>query len=142
MWVLVALEGHRENLQRYDGTEACCSANIFESASIMSVAAWRGKCQRGNFTGQKWLAFMITILPPRGSCSVEVLSLESRCVHAKGFLPSWWQPGATEKVSRPASGRRLAGRHRREGVAARQPTGCSRCKSRVLGRTADARGWI
>ena len=70
---------------------------------------------------------------PPGSCSVEVLSLESRCVHAtcKRFLPSLWQPGATEKVSRPASGRRLAGHHRREGVAARQPTGCSRCKSRV-----------
>jgi hypothetical protein len=85
---LVALEGHRDNLQRYDGTEACCIASIFESASITSEAAWRGKCQGENFTGQKWLAFVITFLPPPGSCSVEVLFLESRCVHAEGFCPA------------------------------------------------------
>jgi hypothetical protein len=90
MWVLVALEGHRENLQRYDGTEACCSASIFESASIMSVAAWRGKCQGENFTGQKWLAFMITFLPPGVPAVSKCFpwSLGVSMQHAKGFFPA------------------------------------------------------
>lgn len=53
MWVWLLWRGIAIIFSDTMGTEACCIASIFESASNMSVAAWRGKCQGENFTGQK-----------------------------------------------------------------------------------------
>jgi len=82
---------------------------------------------------------------PPGSCSVEVLFLESRCVYSmqKSFSPAGGNQEPPKKcVVQLLGGDWLAFIVERVWLLANQPVGWSRCKSRVFGRTADARGWI